>query len=100
METAYNYAQSGGGGGSGDTNQNAFSNIKIGDQTIKADKTTDTFEITGSNTAVTADTANKKITISVADGTTEKKGIVQLSDSPTDESTTKAATARSVAETY
>lgn len=46
------------------TNQNAFSNVKVGSSTIAADTTTDTLEIVaGSNITITPDTATDKITI-------------------------------------
>ena len=45
-------------------NQNAFSNIKVGTNTVAADTTTDTLEfVAGSNIVITPDTANDKITI-------------------------------------
>lgn len=51
----------------GDANQNAFSNIKIGNSTIAADTTTDTVElVAGGLVSLTADTTNDKVTISAS----------------------------------
>ena len=52
-------------------NQNAFSNVKVGSDTIAAGTETDTFEIAAGNTNVTiaADTTSKKVTISTKDTT-------------------------------
>ena len=50
---------------SGYTNQNAFSNIRVGDTTVAADSTTDTLElIAGDNVTLTPDATNDAITIS------------------------------------
>ena len=50
-----------------EVNQNAFSNIKVGSQTISADNKTDTFElIAGSNISLTPNTTSDKITISLS----------------------------------
>ena len=47
-----------------EVNQNAFSNIKVGSDTIEADAKTDTVEIVGTNhVTITADTTNDKLTI-------------------------------------
>lgn len=55
-----------------EVNQNAFSNITIGATTIQADNTTDTLKlIAGTNIAITPDTTNDSITISVS-GTVDK----------------------------
>ena len=60
-----------------EVNQNAFSNIKVGETTIQADTKTDTLEIVGSDgVTVTPDATNDKITItnsgvrSIATGST------------------------------
>lgn len=51
-------------------NQNAFSNIKVGDATVSADSTTDTLAIVaGSNVTITPDATNDQITISAQDTT-------------------------------
>ena len=51
-------------------NQNAFSNIKVGDTTIAADSVTDTFTlVAGSNITLTPDATNDKITITATDTT-------------------------------
>lgn len=45
-------------------NQNAFSNVKVGDTTVSADTTTDTLTlVAGSNVTITPDATNDKITI-------------------------------------
>lgn len=46
-------------------NQNAFSNVKVGDTTVAADTTTDTLTLVGSNVTLTPDTTNDKITIGI-----------------------------------
>lgn len=81
-------------------NQNAFSNVKVGTTTIAADTTTDTLELVGSNVTITPDATNDKVTISVADGSTSTKGIVQLTNSTSSTSTTTAATPSSVKSAY
>lgn len=49
-------------------NQNAFSNVKVGNTTIIADNTTDTLTLAaGSNVTLTPDATNDKITISATD---------------------------------
>lgn len=46
------------------TNQNAFSNVKIGTTIVAADNTTDTLEIVaGTNISITPDVTNDKVTI-------------------------------------
>ena len=82
------------------TNQNAFSNIKVGSTTVAADTTTDTVTFVGSNVTITPDATNDKITFTVADGTTSAKGIVQLTNSTSSTSTTTAATPSSVKAAY
>lgn len=48
------------------TNQNAFSNVKVGSTTVAADSATDTLELAaGSNIILTPDATNDKITIAV-----------------------------------
>lgn len=55
-------------------NQNAFSNIKVGNTTVVADNTTDTLELTaGDNITLTPDTTNDKVTIAATDTTYENK---------------------------
>ena len=49
-------------------NQNAFSNVKVGTNTIAADSTTDTLTLTaGSNITLTADTSGDGVTIAATD---------------------------------
>ena len=81
-------------------NQNAFSNIKVGNTTISADTTTDTLTLVGSNVTITPDATNDKVTIAVASGSTSAKGIVQLTNSTSSTSTTTAATPNSVKSAY
>lgn len=51
-----------------EVNQNAFSNIAVGDVTVSADSETDTLTLTaGANVSITPDAANDKITISATD---------------------------------
>ena len=53
-----------------EVNQNAFSNVVIGDATIAADAKTDTLTlVAGSNVTLTADATNDKITIAAKDTT-------------------------------
>lgn len=53
----------------GETNQNAFSNVKVGSSTIAAGSKTDTVElVAGTNVTLTPDTTNKKVTISASGG--------------------------------
>ena len=61
------------GGGSGDVNQNAFSNIAVsGQDTVAADSATDTFTlIAGTNVTITTDASNDTITITAADTNTQ-----------------------------
>lgn len=64
LQEAYSYADS----AAGDSNQNAFSNVKIGSTTIAADTETDTLElVAGSNITLTPDSTNDKITIAATD---------------------------------
>lgn len=46
-------------------NQNAFSNIIVGNTTISADTKTDTLNIVGSNVTITPDAANDKVTVGI-----------------------------------
>jgi hypothetical protein len=53
----------------GETNQNAFSNVKVGSSTISAGAKTDTVElVAGTNVTLTPDTTNKKLTIAASGG--------------------------------
>lgn len=61
-------------------NQNAFSNVKVGDTTVAAESITDTLTLEGSNITITPDATNDKITFGVVEGTTGQKGIVKLSN--------------------
>lgn len=79
------------------TNQNAFSNIKVGAITVAADTANDTVEFAGSNVTITADAdaANDKITFTVVDGATNTPGVVALSDAI--DSTLNAASGKTAA---
>lgn len=48
-----------------EVNQNAFSNIKVGDTTVAADAKTDTLTLAGSNVTLTPDATNDKVTIGI-----------------------------------
>ena len=67
-------------------NQNAFSNIKIGDSTISADNATDTLTLTaGTNVTLTPDATNDKVTITAKDttysaATTSAAGLMSATD--------------------
>ena len=81
-------------------NQNAFSNIKVGDTTVASTTATDTIEFAGSNVTFTTDATNKKITFKVASGSTSTTGIVKLNNSTASTSTSTAATANAVKLAY
>ena len=82
-------------------NQNAFSNIAVsGQTTVAADTATDTVTFVGSNVTITTDATNDKVTFTVADGSTNSKGVVQLTNSTSSTSTTTAATPSSVKSAY
>lgn len=72
--------------GSGDPNQNAFSNVKVGGTTVAADTTTDTVEfIAGSNVAISANSSNDTVTFSATDttyndATTSVHGLMSTTD--------------------
>lgn len=46
-------------------NQNAFSNVTVGNTTITADSKTDTLTLAGSNVTITPDATNDKVTIGI-----------------------------------
>lgn len=65
-------------------NQNAFSNVKVGNTTIAADTTTDTLTIAaGSNVTITPDATNDKLTISASHPTISKSADTTSTASPT-----------------
>lgn len=71
-------------------NQNAFSNVKVGNTTIAADTTTDTLTlVAGSNVTITPDATNDKITIAATNttyslvGTNGTSGLVKNGSSVT-----------------
>ena len=69
-----------------EVNQNAFSNILVGNTTVAADSKTDTFEIVaGDNVTLTPDATNDKITIAATDttystATTSADGLMSSAD--------------------
>lgn len=76
-------------GGSGETNQNAFSYVKVGSTTIAADSKTDTLTlVAGSNITLTPNASNDQITIAattsgtatVPTATNTTAGIVTLNE--------------------
>lgn len=68
--TAYTHSQTAHAPSNAEPNQNAFSNVKIGDVTIAADIKTDTLTfVAGNNITLTPDATNDKVTISAKDTT-------------------------------
>ena len=68
--TAYTHSQSAHAPSNAEQNQNAFSNVKVGDVTIAADIKTDTLTlVAGNNITITPDATNDKITITAKDTT-------------------------------
>ena len=68
-EDAYTHSTSDHAPSNAQVNQNAFSNIKVGDKTIEADLPTDTLEfVAGENISFTANTENDQIIISSTGG--------------------------------
>lgn len=56
-----------------EVNQNAFSNVKVGDTTIEADTKTDTLElVAGTNVTLTPNATNDSITIAATDTNTHR----------------------------
>jgi len=99
--TAYTHSQAAHAPSNAQANQNAFSNIAVsGQTTVAADTATDTVTFVGSNVTITTDATNDKVTFSVADGSTNAKGVVQLTNSTSSTSTTTAATPSSVKSAY
>ena len=70
----------------GEANQNAFSYVKVGSETVSADAKTDTLElIAGTNVTLTPDTTNDTVTITAtdttySDATTSASGLMSSSD--------------------
>ena len=59
-------------GAGGENNQNAFSNVAVGSDTIAADSATDTLTLAaGSNVTITANTSNDTVTIASTDTNTQ-----------------------------
>ena len=65
----------------GEVNQYAFSNVKVGSSTIAAESKTDTLElVAGSNITLTPDTTNDKVTIAASD---TNDAVTQINDTST-----------------
>ena len=72
-------------------NQNAFSNVKVGDTTVSADTTTDTLTLAGSNVTITPDATNDKVTIGITkDNVTSALGYTPTQQSAIDTALTSA----------
>lgn len=84
-----------------EVNQNAFSNIKIGNTTIAADGKTDTVELAaGNNITLTPDATNDKITIAATDTNTTytfKGGTNQFTVTPSNGTTQTVSVTPSIA---
>lgn len=69
-----------------EVNQNAFSNVKVGNTTVAADAKTDTLElVAGTNITLTPDATNDKVTIAATDttygnATTSTHGLMTAAD--------------------
>lgn len=69
--SAYTHSQADHAPSNAEKNQNAFSNVKVGDTIVAADTATDTLTlVAGSNVTITSDATNDKITISATDTNT------------------------------
>jgi hypothetical protein len=83
---AYDHSQSAHAPSNAEANQNAFSNITVGDTTIEADSKTDTFTLeAGNNITLTPDASTDKVTITAtdttySDATTSVSGLMSGSD--------------------
>ena len=84
--TAKTHADSPHAPSNAEANQNAFSNVKVGDTTIAADSKTDTLTIVaGSNVTITPDATNDAVTIAAkdttySDATTSAHGLMSATD--------------------
>ena len=84
--TAKTHADSPHAPSNAEANQNAFSNVKVGDTTIAADSKTDTLTIVaGSNVTITPDATNDAVTIAAKDTTypdvtTSAHGLMSATD--------------------
>ena len=98
---AYTHSTSAHAPSNAEKNQNAFSSIVVsGQNTVAAETATDTVTFVGNNLTITTDANNDKVTFTVAESSTNSKGIVQLTDSTSSTSTTTAATPKSVKSAY
>ena len=84
--TAKTHADSPHAPSNAEANQNAFSNVKVGDTTIAADSKTDTLTmVAGSNVTITPDATNDAVTIAAkdttySDVTTSAHGLMSATD--------------------
>ena len=84
--TAKTHADSPHAPSNAEANQNAFSNVKVGDTTIAADSKTDTLTmVAGSNVTITPDATNDAVTIAAkdttySDVTTSAHGLMSAAD--------------------
>mgnify|MGYP003288875971 CR=1 FL=1 len=77
VKAAYDLANTANAAAVAAANQNAFSNVKVGDTTVAADTTTDTLTlVAGSNITITPDATNDKITITATDTNTHNSHAV------------------------
>lgn len=81
-------------------NQNAFSSIKIGDTTIAANSTEDSFELVEGNYVTLSTRNGSQIEIDVPHAGTNTVGVVQLSSSTSSTASTTAATSSAVKSAY
>ena len=80
-----------------EVNQNAFSNVAVGNTTVSADSKTDTLTlVAGSNVTLTPDATNDKITIAATDTNTWRP----VSDSVSSTSSSDAASSKAVKTAY
>jgi microcystin-dependent protein len=82
-----------------EVNQNAFSNVMAGATNLASASKTDTLTVAGSN-GISITGSGKTMTVSGVAASTSAVGTVQLSDSYTDPSTSKAATANAAKMAY
>ena len=79
-----------------EVNQNAFSNVKIGNTTVAAETKTDTLTLAGSNVTLTPDATNDKITI----GITKNNVTTALGYTPPTTNTTYTHSSAEAGKTY
>ena len=83
---AYDHSQAAHAPSDAEANQNAFSNVKVGETTVAADAKTDTVTfVAGTNVQITADASGKSVTVSATDtkynnATTSTAGLMSAAD--------------------